>query len=270
MSATRKRRVQVSLIDPEKKQTRAERTEEITLDPKEIDGRFLVTRLAKAYAGMIEYYEIYGKKSPEEAREIAAGSRENDRTWLARKSPAQLTWHDLAAVGEKDMEAGLDLWSKVKSAARDWIESGGHVIETVEGSSSPFQHAQLAALREQLTEGWQPQNGIERVLIDMLMQSYALHLYWTGIAHERATREADGLHEAKKKSPYRSEQTWKIPSISAFEATEQAYKLADGYHRQFMRALRQLRDMRRYKLIIQNPNQVNIGNQQINVSDTGG
>ena len=50
-------------------------------------------------------------------------------------------------------------------------------------------------------------------------------------------------------------------------AVDQAHRLADGYNRQFLRVLRQLRDLRRYApVVIQNAQQVNVGNQQLNVS----
>ena len=53
-------------------------------------------------------------------------------------------------------------------------------------------------------------------------------------------------------------------------AIEQAYKLADSYNRQFLRVLRQLRDLRRYAPVIiqNNGGQVNVGNQQVNVQKT--
>ena len=51
------------------------------------------------------------------------------------------------------------------------------------------------------------------------------------------------------------------------DAVDQAHRLADGYNRQFLRVLRQLRDLRRYApVVIQNAQQVNVGNQQLNVS----
>jgi hypothetical protein len=37
-------------------------------------------------------------------------------------------------------------------------------------------------------------------------------------------------------------------------------------NRIFLRTLRQLRDLRRYTVVIQNPGQVNIGAQQVNVT----
>jgi hypothetical protein len=63
---------------------------------------------------------------------------------------------------------------------------------------------------------------------------------------------------------------WLPPSQEVSEAIEQGYKLADGYHRQFMRTLRQLRDLRRYmpSVIVNNGGQVNVANQQVNVTQT--
>jgi len=54
---------------------------------------------------------------------------------------------------------------------------------------------------------------------------------------------------------------------SEADAVDQAYRLTDGYNRQFLRVLRQLRDFRRHSsVVIQNAQQVNVGNQQLNVS----
>ncbi|HET8670641.1 MAG TPA: hypothetical protein VFM05_08475 [Candidatus Saccharimonadales bacterium] len=60
---------------------------------------------------------------------------------------------------------------------------------------------------------------------------------------------------------------WKSPYQSEADAVDQAHRLADGYNRRFLRVLRQLRDLRRYTpVVIQNAQQVNVGNQQLNVS----
>jgi uncharacterized protein YggE len=54
------------------------------------------------------------------------------------------------------------------------------------------------------------------------------------------------------------------------DAIDQAHRLADGYNRQFLRVLRQLRDLRRYAppVIVNNGGQVNVANQQVNVAKT--
>ena len=52
------------------------------------------------------------------------------------------------------------------------------------------------------------------------------------------------------------------------DTIDQAYRLADGYNRQFLRVLRQMRDLRRYSPVViqNNGGQVNVGAQQVNVS----
>ena len=98
----------------------------------------------------------------------------------------------------------------------------------------------------------------------MLTLSSSLQMYWSSIVHERATRTYDVQREAVKRFESNG---WKSPYQSEADAVDQAHRLADGYNRQFLRVLRQLRDLRRYTpLVIQNAQQVNVGNQQVNVS----
>jgi hypothetical protein len=101
-------------------------------------------------------------------------------------------------------------------------------------------------------------------MVEMLSVSYSLQMYWSGIAHERALR----VHDAQREALRRYEAGgWKSPYQSQADAIEQAHRLADGYNRQFLRVLRQLRDLRRYApVVIQNAQQVNVGNQQLNVA----
>jgi hypothetical protein len=63
---------------------------------------------------------------------------------------------------------------------------------------------------------------------------------------------------------------WKPPYQSAADAIDQAHRLADGYNRQFLRVLRQMRDLRRYAppVIVNNGGQVNVASQQVNVAQT--
>jgi hypothetical protein len=101
-------------------------------------------------------------------------------------------------------------------------------------------------------------------MIEMLSISYSLQMYWSTVAHDRALR----VHDAQREQPkcYKSS-GWKSPYQSEADAVDQAHRLADGYNRQFLRVLRQLRDLRRYApVVIQNAQQVNVGNQQLNVS----
>ena len=62
---------------------------------------------------------------------------------------------------------------------------------------------------------------------------------------------------------------WNRPYVSEQQVLEHAVQMADRFNRMFMRTLRQLRDLRRYNVTINSPNQVNIAaenGQQVNVA----
>jgi hypothetical protein len=62
---------------------------------------------------------------------------------------------------------------------------------------------------------------------------------------------------------------WFRPFVSEQEAIEHAAQMADRWNRIYMRTLRNLRDLRRYSVIINNPQQVNIagdGGSQTNLA----
>jgi hypothetical protein len=102
-------------------------------------------------------------------------------------------------------------------------------------------------------------------MIDMLLEAFILFQYWMEISHQRASHEAELIERDLQRH---ENSRWKSPWQGVAEAIEQAQRFADGYNRMFLRTLRQMRDLRRYTVVIQNPNQVNIGDQQINVSKT--
>jgi hypothetical protein len=159
----------------------------------------------------------------------------------------------------------LAKWDEVKQAARDELTSGMRTADIAGESMSPFDRARFITLHEQLDEGWQPRNGIEHSLVDMLAQQLFLYQYWTQIAHARAVGTAERIEEEDRKTGY-----WPRPWQEVSDSIEQAYRLADGYHRQYMRTLRQMRDLRRYTppVIVNNGGQVNVaagGGQQVNV-----
>jgi hypothetical protein len=58
--------------------------------------------------------------------------------------------------------------------------------------------------------------------------------------------------------------------VTTVEAIDQAAAMVDRFNRLFLRTLRQIRDLRRYSpsLVINNPSQVNIANQQVNTTGT--
>ena len=185
-------------------------------------------------------------------------------TIVAGLQPQEVNWGHLAAVGEVNTDDALELWARVRKAADDELEFGGRGAKVAGHNADPFALAQYLAIRDSFADQWQPQGGIEWAMIDMLTFSFSLELYWSTVAHERATR----THDAQRDPVQRFEASgWKSPYQSEADAVDQAHRLAEGYNRRFLRVLRQLRDLRRYApVVIQNAQQVNVGNQQLNVS----
>jgi hypothetical protein len=77
---------------------------------------------------------------------------------------------------------------------------------------------------------------------------------------------------ASQTSPNPPRPHWDVPFVTEQAAVEHAAQMADSWQRMYFRAIRSLRDWRRYtpQVTINNPNQVNIatdGGQQVNVAD---
>jgi hypothetical protein len=158
----------------------------------------------------------------------------------------------------------LTLWGRLRETADDEIESGRRAAAIVGGKREPYAIAQFLAIRDSFADQWQPNGGIESAMIDMMTIAFSLQMYWSEIAHQRSVE----IHNNQEKELKRQENKgWKSPYQHEAGAMNQAYKLADSYNRQFLRVLRQLRDLRRYAPVIiqNNGGQVNIGEQQVNV-----
>ena len=118
-------------------------------------------------------------------------------------------------------------------------------------------------------------------MIDAMAQAWLQLQYWTEKAVERSRVEPreEAYEYARWKHQQRIEREahheppgrWEIATVSEQEALESATQTADRWQRMFFRAVRQLRDWRRYapQVTINNPQQVNIG-EQVNIAADGG
>ncbi len=230
---------------------------------EQAEGRQLVAEMIRSFTETVEFYksDFGGLKPHDEAVKEALSINESRRQYVQGVQPEQLNWSDMTAVAEVSMDDGLALWARIREAADDELESGRRAAKVAGDNASPFALAQFLAIRDQFADHWQPQGGIESALIDMLTISFSLHMYWSTVANQRA------MWHTERQKDFRNSKTWKSPYQFEADAIEQAYRLADGHNRQFLRVLRQLRDLRRYApVVIQNAQQVNVGNQQLNVS----
>ncbi len=222
--------------------------------------------MAKAYRSMVLYYQKEMELSPSEAARRAYGANEKDLERVNERPNDQVSWWDLSLLAEQNEENALAIWERIKTAAREELNSGHRAAEVVEwhGHSKPFYRAQFLAIRQAFIDEWQPRGGIEQALIDTMAQCYRSYLNWLGIHATHSEIEVE-----RENNQYERYGKRKARSEASLIHTEQSFQMAERFNRIFLRTLRQLRDLRRYSMpvTINNPAQVNIaadGGQQVN------
>jgi hypothetical protein len=226
----------------------------------ESEARSLAYELAKARNELIQHYRRQCKLGPREAvaRVDEADCRATAEAVLS--SPLRdTTWAGLEYIAAVDPELAVRRWEEVKEAAREELAGGHRAAACLESADSAcWKRAQFLALRESLAGQWRPAIGVEWSLIDVMVQALTLQMHWT-----QRLVELDALESSEEDG------TLKPPRLNMADAIEQAAGMADRFHRMFIRALRQLRDLRRYTVVIQAVDQVNIGQNQLNVAGAG-
>lgn len=243
---------------------------ETDISTEQTEIRQVFAEMAQSFIGTINFYKAdYGGSHPhDEAVKKALEINEWRRNYIESLEPEEIEWGHILAVGEINQEDSYKLWSRVRENAADELESGRRTAKVVGVEKEPFEMAQFLAIRDAFADEWQPRGGIESAMIDMMTVAFSLQIYWATIAHQRAVK----IHNEQRKELNRYENKgWKSPYQYEAEAVEQAHRLADSYNRQFLRVLRQLRDLRRYSPVIiqNNGGQVNIAEQQMNAQKNG-
>jgi hypothetical protein len=230
----------------------------------------VISAMSRAFKGTIDFYkaDYGGGFSHAEAVKGAEEMQEARRKWVKEGMPIErIGWTEMSALAEVSLPEAMDVWVRVKEAAVAELESGRR-LASVLGDTTAWAYASFLAIREAFADEWQPRGGIEAAMIDMMAVAFSLQMHWASIGHQRATH----FHDKQEKDLGRFEiREWKSPYQGEADAVEQAHRFADGYNRQFLRVLRQLRDLRRYAppVIVNNGGQVNLatdGGQQVNVS----
>ena len=93
-----------------------------------------------------------------------------------------------------------------------------------------------------------------------MAQALAGEFFWMERLTERSSLEGVDSGQMRR--------CWKLPTVTATQAIDQAAGMVDRFNRIFMRTLRALRDLRRHTplVIVQNAEQVNVAEQQMNVT----
>jgi len=201
---------------------------------------------------------------------------------LRRNPVDQIRFVDLASMWRISPAFSESLWEMIKTEARDEFESGhlaSRVLNPTQFQRTAWAVASYLGLRESFVEEWQPQGGIQVSLIDLLAQSFFCFQHWV---KQSVLRSQTPLRKSNAGYVQWQEQFnpdavddgytyghWDLPYVSEQAAIEHATRMADRWHRMYMRTLRNMRDLRRYSVTITNAQQVNFasdGSQQVNVA----
>jgi hypothetical protein len=232
----------------------------ITATIKTAEAIPLAGEMARAVGELITSFEKHWNLTRDQALDRI---HEHDPLVIERirtAPPSQLTFADLYTLGRHSPELAAQRWAEVMQAARNELRSGHRAASIVAppGGSSCWHKARLLAMRAELLDGWQPRNSVERLLVDTLMQVQCQYEHWLEVLTGRTTLQA--LHESEEEGYFTP------PRIADAEAIEQAAAMVDRFHRIMMRTVRQLHNLRRHPpvVMVQNANQVNVGQQQVN------
>jgi hypothetical protein len=251
----------------------------------------LVRVMNKYFHQQYSYYrsEAGGALSPEAARKAVYRQKITDDEAielfdiLMSKSTDQINFWHLMELYDNSPRMAQNMWEMIKREAAQEFETGhraASAFEPADYMTDAWNRASYLGIRESFCDEWQPNGGIELSMIDAIAQAWLQLQYWTEQSVKRArTRpreENSQFNQWKERNRLASPKQWDngfwdIPTVSEQAAIEHAAQMADRWQRMYFRAIRNLRDWRRYtpQVTINNPQQVNIatdGGQQINLT----
>ena len=231
-----------------------------------MEHRTIARECATAFGDVLQWYRTHHKMTTDQAIARAREIADSDEIVqdILRRPPEVIDWSDIDIVGQRDPAKALELWEEIKTQALEELRSGHRSAAALQPVvNSPWQRARFMALRHELAEEWQPRNGIERQLIDTMALAQSGCFEWMETLAYRTSLKSVGQKKLDEESP-----PWVPPRVSEAEAVEQAAAMMDRFNKIFLRSLRALRDLRRHgrPLIVQNAGQVNVAEQQMNLS----
>ncbi|MCA1624989.1 MAG: hypothetical protein LC778_14555 [Acidobacteria bacterium] len=251
----------------------------------------LIRLLGHHFVKQVAYYRSKegGAWSLDEARAMAyreCKDEEQAKELFDLMMSRPVDWIDFKDLLELNSFSAVmaeNVWEVIKREARDEFESGhlaAGAFEPVDYLKDAWTRARYLGLRESFATEWQPRGGIELSMIDAMAQAFLQLQYWTEQTVKRArTEPREEAYDYQKWKQYQREVKtdswkyghWDIPYVREQDAVAHAAAMADRWQRMYFRAVRQLRDWRRYtpQVTINNPQQVNIG-EQVNVASDGG
>ncbi len=175
-------------------------------------------------------------------------------------TPADVSWHYVAAEWRHDEAAGRALWERIKQAARDELREGKAGAIAIEGyDERPMARAEYLAVWLALADGLRPGNGAERLLIDGMAQALMMQRHW--LQRMVQTEARDTIRRGRRDE-------YEPPRLSEAEAVDRAVAMQDRFQRQFLRLMKCYRDGRRLGVSMTvMGGQVNVAEQQVNMTE---
>lgn len=240
----------------------------------------LLRIMGKHFGQRVAYYrsEIGGSLTIEEARKEVYRRNITDKEaielfeYVTRIPTEFVCFTHLLELNDNSPAMAQNLWEMIKGEAAREFESGHRAaaaFEPADYMTDAWNRASYLGLRESMVEEWQPKGGIELTMIDTVAQAWLMLQHWTEESVRRAkTRPRQENHQFSQWKKWQKEASpkqwddgfWDIPYVYEQNAIEHAAQMADRWQKMYFRAIRSLRDWRRYApiLTINNANQVNI------------
>jgi hypothetical protein len=229
----------------------------------EDEARELAREAATAFAEAVRTYREHFRLPAEEAVRRAAESDVAALERILNGPPGRVSWYDLDKLARADPEAAMRRWGEVKAAARGELRSGHRAVRTLEvGFGTCWGRAQFLAVRSELVESLRPRDAAELLLIDQMAAAQVQLWDW----QQTLAAYAEVAVPGAKGDPRRGSAPGP-PRVTDAAALEQAAAMVERFQRLFHRALAALQGLRRKApVVVRHAGQVNVGQQQINVS----
>lgn len=259
---------------------------DIPFDPmNQAEIRFVAGRLRYEIRHQYAWLIAQGRteRNPSEADEVAAEYAEQARDEIAKYPPEKITYRDIAIIARGDPDEAQRITEIVKARAREMLQGGEYAASAVRMPDDDLiEDMTFLAIRENYADKFSPRNGIEWALIDAITQLTVLKnramKTWIDRSNSSAVEDRRQLKFEMEKSAlpntayddrrFRYPSSWIRPRITEQEAIDRAMAEVERWDRMINRNIRQLRDLRRYSITINNlpGGNVNLVEKQLNVS----
>jgi hypothetical protein len=228
---------------------------------EEAEARALARVLAEEGAK----FEAYARRATVDDEYDKLNQSDADRAREVLERPlSQLDWPALHTLARIDPIAAVSLWRALLDAARDELESGQLAAEAADPFDAPQARARFLAVREAFSVDLRPRGAVEQAIVDVMVHAHLEQLAWIKGYHVRNELKTELVDTGRGLSR-------RSPSMSDAAPRSEAMDFVERFNRVFLRGLRSLDEhRRRAPVFVQNAAQVNVGEQQVNLTSIEG